>query len=319
MKWSETHIEAFKLADLCKEAADQINAEMRQLPHIPGDGVGVYYNPHKKLAWLYAGTLDKSVQHKYLQKLSSVTKVVDFPHYPSGYPYDLSWIKVSYSPTIRAAFDTLNVTPGNMFGVIPNQPSPLAAGLTSGVLGAGLGYGLGYLGEKAMPNRWKKGRLRKSLGILGGLAGAGVGAGWAGANLIAGLPVNSPDLFNIPDGSKTAEADYGAGLAPIPVNEFNQIIWNDPRVSARLPNAVQAAATGLVSGASYMRGGAQLISPLDVGRMAAGMGSGYVSGALVGKALGLMLGMPDDVQEKLKNSGMFAGVIANLIPVAFGR
>jgi hypothetical protein len=57
---------------------------------------------------------------------------------------------------------------------------------------------------------------------------------------------------------------------------------------------------------------------MDVGRMAAGMGSGYLSGALVGKALGLMMGMPESTQDKLKNTGMFAGIVANMVPIAFG-
>jgi hypothetical protein len=57
---------------------------------------------------------------------------------------------------------------------------------------------------------------------------------------------------------------------------------------------------------------------MDMGRMAAGMGSGYLSGALVGKGLGLLFGMPESTQERLKETGMFAGVISNLVPVAFG-
>ena len=49
-----------------------------------------------------------------------------------------------------------------------------------------------------------------------------------------------------------------------------------------------------------------------------GMGTGYMSGLLVGKALGAMMGMPKDTQDKLKTTGMWAGVIANIIPKAFG-
>ena len=52
--------------------------------------------------------------------------------------------------------------------------------------------------------------------------------------------------------------------------------------------------------------------------MAAGMGSGYMSGALVGKALGTMMGMPQERQEQLKSTGLWAGMIANLVPIAFG-
>ena len=62
----------------------------------------------------------------------------------------------------------------------------------------------------------------------------------------------------------------------------------------------------------------RFVTPFDVARIAAGMGSGYLSGKLVGKGLGLLMGMPEETQEKLKNTGMFAGIIANLVPMAFG-
>jgi hypothetical protein len=106
----------------------------------------------------------------------------------------------------------------------------------------------------------------------------------------------------------------------IPVHEFNNVINRDPRVRNRLDPAMRAAATGLITSSAHLPGkrSTRFVTPMDVGRMAAGMGSGYISGALVGKALGVMMGMPKDTQNKLKNTGMFAGIVANMVPIAFG-
>jgi len=100
--------------------------------------------------------------------------------------------------------------------------------------------------------------------------------------------------------------------------DFNRTIWEDQRVASRLEGPTQAAASGLVTGAAHMRGSPRLVSPADIGRLTAGMGSGYVAGAVVGKALGALLGMPQQTQDKLKQTGMWAGVVANLVPLAFG-
>lgn len=106
----------------------------------------------------------------------------------------------------------------------------------------------------------------------------------------------------------------------IPVNQFNQTVWNDPRVANRLSTGDQAAMTGLVTGAAQQNGTlSPFVTPFDVARIAIGMGSGYVSGKVVGDALGWMFAAPDSVQEKLKNTGMWAGVVKSLVPLAFGR
>lgn len=106
----------------------------------------------------------------------------------------------------------------------------------------------------------------------------------------------------------------------VDVNEFNQVIWKDPRVARPLSPMQQAAATGLINSAANLPGKRNTgwVTPMDMGRLAAGMGSGYVSGALVGKGLGLLMGMPEEQQEKLKNTGMWAGIVANMVPIAFG-
>lgn len=101
---------------------------------------------------------------------------------------------------------------------------------------------------------------------------------------------------------------------------FNEMLWSDPRITGEVPVPTLAAASGLVTGAANLpgRSNSAFVTPFDIARMSAGMGSGYVSGLVVGKALGGLMGMPEETQEKLKNTGMFAGLLRTIIPVAFG-
>lgn len=214
--------------------------------------------------------------------------------------------KATYSPTLRGVGEVLQMLPNDTTGV-PSYPAPLTSMLAGGMLGAGAGYGIGALGEKLLPNSFHKGRLRKTLATMGGLAGTVPGALWA---------YGSKSL--LPAAIKQALWDgTGAVSGPlINVDEFNQVIWSDPRVSKYVPLPVRAAASGLLLGASHLADNG-MVSPMDVGRIAAGMGSGYVSGALVGKTLGLLIGLPQEQQDRLKNTGMYAGIISTMIPRLF--
>jgi hypothetical protein len=73
-------------------------------------------------------------------------------------------------------------------------PNPVTSSLLAGALGAGLGYGGGTLIENLFPEKYmQRGRLRRNLALMGGLAGAAVPAmawgvpavtgkhGWRGA------------------------------------------------------------------------------------------------------------------------------------------
>lgn len=253
-------------------------------------------------------------------------------------------VKTAESPTLRNVGEALQLLPGETFG-IPSRPSPLAGMLAGGMLGLGLGYGAGALGEAVLPRHWERGKLRRNLALLGGAVGALPGGLWAAANQIDGRQWNDPTLLqgrgydpteaarfpllweSLRDegllDDKVASVLSETGYAPLPpinVDEFNQVIWRDPRVAGPLPPALQAAASGLITGAAHLPGkeNSRFVTPLDIGRMAAGMGTGYLSGAVVGKALGALMGMPDVAQERLKNVGLWGGLVSVLIPKAFG-
>lgn len=240
---------------------------------------------------------------------------------------------------------------------IPNRASPLAGMLVGGMTGAGLGYGLGWVGEKLMPDAWEDGRLRKNLAMLGAGAGAAIPAGRGLWNVTHGRSFNDMTMYQpgysaenarramdivennklpemrrdagvdaasgaITSATKSAEDTTGLYGAPFDPEEFNEMLWQDTRIANRLPNNYQAAVSGLVTGAANLpnkSGPSSFVTPMDMARMTAGMGTGYMSGLFVGKVLGGLLGLPESTQETLKNTGMYAGLLRSVIPIAFGQ
>lgn len=137
-----------------------------------------------------------------------------------------SWIKVAYSPQLRRIGEALNFFPGTYPGGIPNHPGPLASTLTSGLVGAGLGYAAGSLGERLLPESWGKRRLRRTLAVLGGMAGAAPGAAWMGSAARRGLsPHDGSDLAPPPDSEPLmnprdlALKEAADALADVPLGE----------------------------------------------------------------------------------------------------
>ncbi len=244
------------------------------------------------------------------------------------------WVKLSSSPTVQTAMELGNYFPNKLNRHLPGLQSPMGAALTSGLIGGGLGYAGGAALEHLLPSSWRRKRLRRTLALMGGLGAAAPALAWAGVNaandksVLDGWPLDdspaTPTKISsfIKVASLNFQSETGLSDQPlIDVNAFNQTLWTDPRVSQRLSPIQQAAASGLLTGAATLAGGGRqtkFITPWDVGRMAAGMGTGYLSGALVGKSFGLMMGMPQGAQDTLKQTGMWAGVVANMVPLAFG-
>ena len=164
-------------------------------------------SPNSQDVALSKMALDRAVGADHVR-----STLLDFDEVAKG-----QWIKVAYSPTLRRTGELLNFFPGKYPGGYPNAPSPLAATLTGGLVGAGLGYGGGYLAEKMLPRNWRRGDLRRTLALLGGVVGAAPGAAWSysaasrGRSLLDGSdladpPGSAPRLTDIDD---LNEANYG--------------------------------------------------------------------------------------------------------------
>lgn len=125
-----------------------------------------------------------------------------------------TWVKIAYSPTLRRAGELLNFFPGQYPGGVPNSPSPLAAMLTSGLVGAGLGYGGGRLIGAALPEGYGK-KLGRTGAILGGALGAAPGAIWGATNTLVDRKFNDPSLLN-------AAAGSAPDMTPRAINGNNQ-------------------------------------------------------------------------------------------------
>lgn len=339
-KWIDVPTKAAELGEEWSGQAERIRKVLEQ--HPVGVDSELWWHPLEGNIWINEGDAARG-DHKDLQKALETTDgingvmVVD-----EARPEDKQeWVKVAMAP--RGIGEMLQFLPAQYLKGIPSAPSPLAATLATGLLGAGLGYGAGWLGEKLMPDDWQRGRLRKNLAIAGGLAGALPGMMWAGVNHANGRsildswpngdapPVPVPAWYNradyqVPEHVKQAMDGLSSrtsmlGGPDIQVDKFNNVVWNDPYVASQLTPQMQAAATGIMTGAAHLAGGGQtakLISPMDVARFSLGMGSGYLSGAMLGSVAGKMLGAPPHVQDTLKQTGLFAGLLVNLVPKVFG-
>ncbi len=226
-------------------------------------------------------------------------------------------------------------------------PTPLTAAITGGVLAGGLGYGTGSLLEHVLPV--ERGKLRKTLGLVGAGLGATPGLMVGGAGMAnpdqtgGGLkawtskwPFSGPHIDLDLDGTPRDKlsADAGAIYLPtIPVDAFNNAVWSD----VRPPNPfgtkspwgdddqplgtsplAAAAVSGLVAGAGAATG-QQMISPWQIG-IAAGLagGKGYLAGLAAGKTLGALAGLSQPAQRALQQIGLWGGLVSGVANSIFG-
>lgn len=233
----------------------------------------------------------------------------------------------------------LNFAP-NSFNKYIGGPTPLLASLTGGLAAAGLGYGVGRAVENVVGEDYlEPGKLRRNAAILSGLLGVMPGAylglagmrenrlqgktpikAWVEPNVLfndkqASLSLDIPewDPGIDPGFVKMAEGLGGLFVPEIPVDKFSRAVWQDPYT----PIPLRAATTGLLS-ATSRSAQSSLVSPFDVGRLAAGMGSGLLSGIGAGKVLGTLAGLSPYAQKQLQQAGIWAGFIKNVIPPLFG-
>ena len=205
-------------------------------------------------------------------------------------------------------------------------PSPLAALLATSALGGAAGYGGGAVVSAFLPDTWDKKRLRRNAALAGAAIGAAPGALETFKSVLIGQPVLDGSHMPHPvrdaqkaaafgDDSKTPFGNMATPYSTGPIidaESFKKTVWRRPELN--LPE--KKMFSGAMS-ASQAIAGSPWITPMDVGRLAAGMGSGYASGLVVGKTLGYLTGMPKPMQDRITQTGMFAGVVKAALPLLF--
>jgi len=341
--WSQVPERIDSLVEKCAAPAWDIRPKISDI--YTRNQVGYYWNPEIEKAAIHVRPVVDVNETSWCK--SALDRAVGADHVQGSLlsdddVCDGTWIKVAYSPTLVRGGELLNFFPAKD---IPwNKPSPLAAMLTSGLMGAGLGYGLGWLGEQIIPEKMHRaGRTRKSLALLGALVGAVPGAAWAGINRKTGLPWNSPELLEKevqrPQSNridtfdwnekaaanfvKMAFGDFDAGargVEPVNLNRLGQTLWDigaTPQTAAATMSSVYAAQQ-LPGGV-----GPGYVTPHQTGLLGTMMGAagggakGYAAGWGVGKGLGLLTGMPSATQTILKRTGAALGIINTLVPRLF--
>jgi len=220
-----------------------------------------------------------------------------------------------YSSILDQAGTVAQWWPGTIGGV-PNLPGPLSSLAVMGTLGAGAGNLTGRL--LANHPAFDPETVTSRATMIGGLLGLLPGAASMGMNALAGKSLLGDNVLGM---QKRSLLDPTLFSRPnlIPVEQLQQMVWEDPDVAGRLPIHIAAATSALVEGASRQsRSETPFITPGDIARMAVGMGSGYTSGLLVGKALGGLFGVSDAAQQVLRRSGAAAGLLQTFVPLAFG-
>ena len=175
------------------------------------------------------------------------------------------------------------------------------------------------------------------------------GAGWFSSwpfNTPPELPQSNPPpavgpANTIVDNNPLAQTKLSAdqtgaslGVPSIPVDAFNEVVWNDVNRPANpfgtkspwgdnsqslgTPAQVAATTSGLLAGASAARGGAEMVSPLDIAAAAAvGGGKGWLAGLVLGKTLSALAGLSPDTQRMLQQTGFWGGALTAAVQRAF--
>lgn len=239
---------------------------------------------------------------------------------------------VSQLPSPQTAFDYTQKALGG--------PTPLSNAIVTSLIAGGLGYGAGTIAENLFPERYlERGKLRRTLGLLGAAGGIGFGAMNANTNARHfGVPFSRGwtipnDIIERTAARQQKKADFGenpavpgnSGLfAPsIPIQQFNNAVWNDARkgfyngFQTHTPPAYAAATTGLMTGLGT---GLQspIIRPADVINGIASAGVGLATATSAGKALSALAGLTPMAQEKLQDMGLWGGVMHAIVPSMLG-
>lgn len=280
---------------------------------------------------VHVDELPSERQQARYKKAMAPDAIVRFSREPATVTTSILVKCAKYIPSVGQVWDGAN----SMLG----GPTPLSNAIVSGLMLGGLGYGAGTLAEQIVPERFlNPGSLRNSLGIMGLLAGAGVGAMNAGETsrrlgvnyLPAWVTSNNTPL---PPQAVEKNADFGGwfgkgntniGKPYIPVDAFNRATWADASKNYDQSSFIEhthpqiaAATTGIMSGIKAQTG-SNIISPSTVIKGLASAGVGLGVATLAGKTIGALAGLTPVAQEKIQDIGLWGGMLHSVIPPVLG-
>ena len=339
----------------------RLRSAVRSLPKPSTKSYGIWFNPKTQAVYFHLDhEADQTIVDDWkdtIGETKGVKKVIagDPMSPPSKDTHGFPWIRVK-DAAVQSVLGPIAQAAGWKSGPIADMfggPNPLSATIAGGALGAGAGYGLGWLAEKVLPEKYfDKGKLRRLLGVGGGVAGALPGL-WAGTiNMRHGTGFMDPigatkmgsavlDVFiNADDDLKacmnkladtydryrdyqdtSGQSFLGAGapgVEPIEKDRFNRPMWNDPFT----PPAIKGMAAGVAEGASQIAGSGSWFQPVNVAQLGASMAgnaaAGWAAGALAGKVMGALAGLNDQGQQALQRTGVWAGLVTATVPKIFG-
>jgi hypothetical protein len=179
-----------------KVAAPGYDVRQEAAGTITASHVGYYVDPETSRVGIFAGMAapDDRERVKRAAHRATGSEPLFLTYQELADPAG-TWVKVAHSPALRRAGELLNFFPGQYAEGVPNAPSPVAAMLTSGLIGAGLGYGGGRLVGAFMPEGYGK-RLGRTGLLLGGALGMAPGLAWGGVNKLDGRRFNDPGLLD---------------------------------------------------------------------------------------------------------------------------
>lgn len=312
-----------------RAAHNKVAAELGLLPL-----ASVGWEPeHRRLTVYTQQPQSARMQQLYAEKLASGLEI----HFTTEPVLTGVTIKSANAPYagVGRAWDAANNALGG--------PTPLSHAIVSGLLLGGLGYGIGTAAEQIIPERMlEQGKLRRTLGLLGGLGGLGIGAveasttadklnqgfwrSWVTKNTTP-IPENTAGKKANAFFPGTNELNMSGLYAPvIKVDAFNRAVWADARtgydqtgmVDRHTAPQIAAATTGLVSGiAAQAR--SPIISPATVIGGLASAGVGAVTANIAGRTLGALAGLTPQTQEKIQDIGLWGGMLHAVIPPLFGQ
>jgi len=314
--------------------------------------------PENNTLNVYAcGSIEKTAQDDYRQSIKEF--VVEFRHAENTKP-DIEreiLIKRAGIPLLASGIDFTQKALGG-----PNPlTNTLVGSLLAGGLGYGAGTFLENLFPERYIERGRLRKNLGMLGALGGV-GFGAANAYANArgnmsgsdfykapfrnfmrgylmrndtNLPRTAAVNAISDSPRPPSILDERPKYAAdGFGPsfnssglytpmIPVQQFNQAVWQDAQrgmvngFQQHTPPAFAAATTGMLNGLSVGTR-SPIIRPVDVINGIASAGVGLATAHVAGRALSALAGLTPAGQEKLQDLGLFGGMMHAIAPAILG-